>query len=58
MERPFRVWKDVYAIGGSDLSHPADCCVYLIDAGELILIDSGAGESFNRLVDNIEALGV
>jgi len=40
------------------MSHPYDCCVYLIDVGELILIDSGGGRSFDRLVDNILALGL
>ena len=57
MREPFRVWKDVYAIGGPDISSPSDCCIYMIDAGELILIDSGAGDSFNRLIDNINTLG-
>ncbi len=57
MKKPFRVWKDIYMIGGSDLSHSADCCVYLIDAGDLVLIDSGAGKSYDKLVDNIKSLG-
>jgi len=57
MAKPFQVWKDVYEVGGSELSHPYDCCVYLIDCGELVLIDSGAGESFDQLVDNIKRLG-
>jgi len=55
MTQPFRVWKEVYAIGGPELTHPYDCCVYLV--GELVLIDSGAGESFDLLVDNIQSLG-
>ncbi|MFC1967782.1 hypothetical protein ACFLVX_00110 [Chloroflexota bacterium] len=41
MRKPFQVWKDVYAIGGPELSHSSDCCVYLINAGDLVLIDSG-----------------
>lgn len=57
MNQPLRVWHDVYIIGGSEISHPCDCCVYLIDAGELILVDSGAGQSFNNLVNNIAAFG-
>ena len=57
MAKPFKVWKDIYAVGGPDLSHPSDCCVYLIDCGELVLIDAGAGESFDQLVDNIKSLG-
>ena len=57
MKPPFQVWKDVYVIGGPQLTSPSDCCVYMIDAGELILIDSGAGASFSQLVDNIKLLG-
>jgi len=57
MEKPFRVWKDIYIIGSAELSHPYDCCVYLLDAGDLVLIDSGAGRSFDKLVSNIESLG-
>ncbi len=57
MDKPFKIWKDVYAVGGPDLSHPSDCCVYLIDGEDLILIDSGAGKSFSALVDNIALLG-
>jgi glyoxylase-like metal-dependent hydrolase (beta-lactamase superfamily II) len=59
MEEPFRVWKDIYMVGSAELSHPYDCCVYLLDAGDLLLIDSGAGagKSFDKLVSNIERLG-
>ena len=55
--KPYRVWREVYAIGGPELSHPYDCSVYLIGGTELVLIDSGAGESFDQLVDNIRSLG-
>ena len=54
---PFKVWQDVYAIGGAELSHPYDCCIYLVDCGDLVLIDCGAGESFNQLITNISNLG-
>ncbi len=57
MSQPFQVWKDIYAIGGPDITGLSDCCIYMIDARELILIDSGAGNSFNRLIDNIKVLG-
>lgn len=57
MLKPFRIWENVYIIGSAEISHPYDCCVYLVDAGELILVDSGAGRSFDRLVDNILILG-
>ena len=57
MSKPFRVWEDVYAIGGPEISHPADCCVYLVDAGDLVLIDCGVGESTGQLIGNIVGLG-
>jgi len=57
MTQPFRVWRDIYIIGSAEISHSYDCCVYLVDAGELILIDTSAGKSFNHLVENILALG-
>jgi glyoxylase-like metal-dependent hydrolase (beta-lactamase superfamily II) len=44
-------------VGSADISHSYDCCIYLIDYGEMILIDSGAGLSFEKIVGNIERLG-
>jgi glyoxylase-like metal-dependent hydrolase (beta-lactamase superfamily II) len=57
VSKPFKVCKDVYMVGGSDISHPYDCGVYLLDTGDLVLIDAGAGMSFDKLVSNIEKLG-
>ena len=58
MGKPFCIYQDIYLIGSAEISHPYDCCVYLIDVGELVLIDSGAGQRFDSLVDNILALGL
>lgn len=58
MTQPYSIWQDVYIVGSAEISHSYDCCVYLVDAGELVLIDAGAGKSFNCLVDNILALGL
>ena len=53
------VSQDVYIVGGADLSHPYDCSVYLVDGGEeMVLIDSGAGEGFELIVENIRSLGL
>jgi glyoxylase-like metal-dependent hydrolase (beta-lactamase superfamily II) len=57
VSKPSKICRDVYIIGSSDISHPYDCSVYLLDAGDLVLIDSGAGMSFEKLVSNIEKLG-
>ncbi|MGA2159759.1 MAG: MBL fold metallo-hydrolase [Dehalococcoidia bacterium] len=58
MSAPSRVIDGIYMIGGSEISDSMDCCIYLVDAGELILIDTGAGKSTERLIDNIMALGL
>jgi len=50
---------DVYVVGGADLSHPYDCSVYVVDGGqEMVLIDSGAGEGYELIVDNVRSLGL
>jgi glyoxylase-like metal-dependent hydrolase (beta-lactamase superfamily II) len=49
----------VYLIGGSGITSADDAAIYLIDfAGDLILIDSGAGKSFSQIVRNIEMIGL
>jgi len=49
----------VYLIGGPNVTQADDAAVYLIDfAGDLVLIDSGAGGSASQLVRNIEMLGL
>ena len=58
MSAPFRVTDSIYMIGSSEVSDSMDCCIYLVDAGELVLIDTGAGKSAGRLVDNIQAMGL
>jgi glyoxylase-like metal-dependent hydrolase (beta-lactamase superfamily II) len=45
-------------IGGPELTLPEDCSVYLLDLGDLVLIDCGAGRSYPMLVDNIKSLGL
>lgn len=56
--KAFKVWGNVYQIGGPEISGPEDCSVYMISSRQdLLLVDSGAGQSFDRLVQNIESLG-
>ena len=52
------VATDVYQVGGADITDPKDAAVYLLDLGELIMIDAGAGTSFGAIVVNIEGLGL
>jgi len=54
-----KVSQDVYIVGGADISHPYDCSAYLVDGGEeMVLIDAGAGEGYELIVDNIRSLGL
>jgi len=56
---PKEIGKRIYLVGGAGVSHPADCCVYLVDAGEeLVLIDAGAGPGAGAILANVEALGL
>lgn len=49
----------VYLVGGPKVTAADDAAVYLIDfAGDLVMIDSGAGSSASQIVRNIEMLGL
>jgi len=55
---PKEIWSGIYVVGGPGLSHPADCCVYLVDAcREQVLIDAGAGPGADAILRNVETLG-
>src|SRR5512137_2796372 len=58
MSKSKEICDRVYAVGGYGLSSPEDCCVYLVDASsELVLIDTGAGNSLVRIEKNIRSAG-
>ncbi len=52
------IHNGIYLIGSSDITDAKDCCVYLLNLGELVLIDAGAGSSVNSIVANIDELGL
>ncbi len=56
--KPYEIVKDIFIVGGPDITDSRDGCVYLIDLGELILIDTGAGWSVNKIIGNIQKLGL
>ncbi|MBA4390195.1 MAG: Zn-dependent hydrolase [Syntrophus sp. (in: bacteria)] len=56
--KPKELAKDIYIVGNSDMTDPKDCSVYILDLGELVLIDTGAGSSVNAIIKNIEGLGL
>jgi glyoxylase-like metal-dependent hydrolase (beta-lactamase superfamily II) len=57
MTAPAKIHNNVYLIGGPDISYSYDCLIYLVDFGELVVIDSGVGLSSQLLEDNIVSLG-
>jgi metallo-beta-lactamase class B len=53
------IFRGIYLIGGPDVTLADDAAIYLIDfAGDLVMIDSGAGRSSLQIVRNIEMLGL
>lgn len=58
MAKPSEICSGIWVIGGSGLSDPYDCAVYLVEGDFLVLVDSGAGRSFEKLIRNIEAIGL
>jgi glyoxylase-like metal-dependent hydrolase (beta-lactamase superfamily II) len=54
---PIKITKEVYRIGGADMTDARDCAVYLLDLDELVLIDIGSGFGLQNLIRNMEALG-
>jgi len=52
-----KITQSVYLVGGSGISADADCMVYALDLGELVLIDCGAGKGWARIRDNIHEAG-
>jgi glyoxylase-like metal-dependent hydrolase (beta-lactamase superfamily II) len=52
-----KITENIFIVGGPEITDGRDGCVYLINLGELILIDTGAGWSVDKIVKNIEKLG-
>ena len=50
--------KGFHRVAGPDITDPRDCNVYLLDAEEPVLIDSGFGAAADKMIDNIEACDV
>ena len=55
-----RLSEHLYLVGNSNLSHPLDCNVYLVDGRptECVLIDSGCGLGVDKILQNIREIGV
>ena len=55
---PEKITDHLYLVGSSGLTDSRDCSVYVLDLGELVLIDTGAGPSAPQIVRNIERAGL
>ena len=51
------ITDNIFILGGPEITDSRDGCVYLIYLEELILIDSGAGWSVDKIIRNIEKIG-
>jgi glyoxylase-like metal-dependent hydrolase (beta-lactamase superfamily II) len=56
--RPSEIVKDIFIVGGPDVTDGRDGCVYLLNLGEIILIDTGAGWSVDKIINNVHSLGL
>ncbi|MFH2009114.1 MAG: MBL fold metallo-hydrolase [bacterium] len=52
-----RICESLWLVGGADLTHSADCLVYALDLGELVLFDCGAGPGWCWIQDQIRIAG-
>ena len=56
--KPEKIEVGVFLVGGAGISDSRDCMVYLLDLGELVMIDTGAGPGINMIISNIQQLGL
>jgi len=55
--KPYEITKNIFIVGGPDITDGRDGCVYLMNLEQLILIDTGAGWSVENIIGNIKKLG-
>jgi glyoxylase-like metal-dependent hydrolase (beta-lactamase superfamily II) len=55
--KPFEIVEDIFIVGGADITDDRDGCIYLLNLAELVLIDTGAGWSVHKIINNIQELG-
>lgn len=56
--KPEQIEDGVFLIGSADISDSRDCMVYLLDLGELVMIDTGTGPGVSMIISNIRHLGL
>jgi len=56
--KSLKIEEDIFIVGGPDITDGRDGCIYLINLGEMILVDTGAGWSVDKIFKNIKRLGL
>jgi glyoxylase-like metal-dependent hydrolase (beta-lactamase superfamily II) len=56
--KPYEIIRDIYIVGGPDITDGKDGCVYLLSLGELVLIDTGTGWSVDKIIRNVQSFGL
>ncbi len=54
---PQQITDRIWRVAGSDMTDRRDSAVYLIDAGEPLLVDCGSGHGFKNMIANIAKAG-
>lgn len=55
--KPKQIEDGIFLVGSADVSDSRDCMVYLLDLGELVMIDAGAGPGVATIISNIRYFG-
>ena len=56
--KQLKIEEGIFIVGGPDITDGRDGCIYLINLGELILVDTGAGWSVDKIINNIKGLAL
>lgn len=53
-----KICESLWQVGGSGMTDGSDCQVYVLDLGDLVLVDCGAGPSWPRIRREIQSAGL
>lgn len=56
--KPCEIFKGIYIVGGPNITDERDSYIYVIDLEELVMIDCGEGHSVDKIINNINMLGL
>ncbi len=53
-----KITSTMFQVAGPEMTDPRDCCVYLVDVGVPVLIDTGCGPSYHHIRQAIAETGI